>query len=105
MFIDMCSRSAPKPACISEHTERATARAAASAGHKPWPGKRSCRVSQIASESHTRRLPSCSAGTLPEGEEAASSAVDSGRYSGMRTSSKAMPAWRSSSQGRSDQDE
>jgi hypothetical protein len=105
MFIDMSRRSAPKPACISALTDRATERAAASAGHSCWSGKRSLTYSQIASESHTLMSPSCSAGTRPEGDQAASCAAESGRYSGMRTSSKGMPAWRSSSQGRMDQDE
>ncbi len=64
---DHAERSAANPECISALTARATARAAASDGHAAPPA-RSLRYSQIASESHTVRSPSTSAGTLRLGE-------------------------------------
>ncbi len=72
----MLPRRAPKPACISAHTERATARAEASSGQNPASGKRSARYSQIASESQTRRSPSCNTGTRPDGDSAESVSLE-----------------------------
>jgi len=42
---------------------------------------------------------------LHEGDQEASDAADSGSYSGMRTTETGMPVWRSTSQGRIDQDD
>ena len=68
MFIGMLARSSTKPACISAEIERAWARAATAAGHRPASGLRSFRYSAIASDSHTARPRCASAGTLPDGE-------------------------------------
>ena len=72
----MWVRSAPKPECISAATDRATARAARSAGHSLAAGTSSARYSLIASESQTVTsgwpgdvLAIESAGTLPVGEQ------------------------------------
>ena len=59
--------------------------------------------------SHTTRSPSTSAGTLPVGLTGPMVRLNSESASKLskrtRTSSNAMPAWRSSTQGRMDQDE
>jgi hypothetical protein len=94
---------------VDYETMRARARAAGSAGHRCLSGKRSARVSAMASESHTARLPSTRTGTLPAGLSASAPClkadVGSKSSKGSITSSKAMPAWRISTQGRMDQDE
>ena len=63
----------------------------------------------MASESQTAKPPSTSTGTLPAGVTPASVALkrEPGAKESKRTitSSKAMPAWRNSTQGRMDQDE
>ena len=109
MFIGKWLRSAPKPECISAQTLRARARAFASCGQRCFSGKLSARYSAIASVSHTARSPSISTGTRPAGVTPASSVLnfDSGVNASKRilTSSNAMPACFSSTQGRIDQDE
>ena len=103
MFMHMCWRRWGKPECISAEIERARARSAASAGHSA--GLRSARYSRMASESQTCRSPSTRQGTLPAGEYRSSSRLDSGRYSGMRSSRNSMPSAFIASHARSDQDE
>ena len=103
-------RSAPKPACISAQTLRARARAFGSAGHRPACGNFSARYSAIASVSQTTKpSSSISTGTLPAGVCRASACwnFESAARLSKRiiTSSKGMPAWRISTQGRSDHDE
>jgi len=56
------------PECISALIERALARARVSAGQSRFSGCFSARYSQIASESHTVKLPSTNTGTRPAGE-------------------------------------
>ncbi|MNL03908.1 hypothetical protein D3C87_1244570 [compost metagenome] len=104
-FIGSWLRTLAKPECISAQTERASARAAGSAGQRAFSGKRSARYSEIDRESQTVMSPSTSVGTLPAGEYWAICAAKPGVPSRTGISSNAMPAWRSSSQGRSDQDE
>ena len=106
-FMLMWVRSWAKPECISADTERASARAARSCGQSP--GCDSARYSRMASESQTRSSPpapgSTRQGTLPAGLNARMRCRDSGWYSGMRTSSKAMPATFIAIQGRRDHEE
>ncbi len=96
-------RRVAKPECISAAAQRDQARAASSAGHSP--GCRSARYSAIASESHTTVSPSRRQGTLPEGENERNAAKFEPRPNGRMCSVNAMPRARSSTQGRSDQDE
>jgi len=105
MFIGISVRRARKPECISAATERATARQAASAGHRGASGWRSARVSAMANESHTVTPSTFSAGTMPEGECSAMAALVVSSWSGITTSSNATPARRRASQPRIDQDE
>ena len=67
MHIVISLRSALIPECISAATQRAQARARASAGH--MPGCRSARYSAMASESQTTQPSSCSTGTRAVGEK------------------------------------
>lgn len=79
------------------------ARAPTSSGQSP--GWRSARYSQMASESQTTS-PSCSRhGTRPAGSRAKRSALPASAWSETRCSVKGRPASRSTSQGRSDQEE
>ena len=105
MFIGMLLRRSMKPACISVEIERAWARAATAAGHRPASGLRSLRYSAIASDSHTARPRCSSTGTRPEGECLRIAACVSGRSSGITISSNSMPAILAISQPRSDHDE
>ena len=109
MFIGHALRSAPKPECISAQMLRARARDLASAGHSACCGNFSARYSQIASESHTAKPSSTSTGTFPVGlsERRLSLNVDSGPNESKRTmtSSNAIPACLSRTQGRIDHDE
>ena len=109
MFIGQCVRRAVKPACISAQMLRARARAAGSAGQRCLSGKRSARVSAMARESQTARPPSTSTGTLPTGFRGSTWRLNSELAAmsskGTMISSKAMPDWRISTQGRIDQDE
>lgn len=102
-------RSAEKPLCISAQTLRARARAAGSAGHSALSGCLSATYSAMARVSHTARSPSTSTGTLPVGVTAWIFCLNCEPSSKLSkrsgTSSNAMPAWRSSTQGRMDQEE
>ena len=105
MFIGILSRSSGKPACISVEIERAWARAATAAGHRPASGLRSLRYSPIASDSHTASPRCSSTGTRPEGECLRIVGCVSGRSSGTTISSNSMPAALAISQPRSDHEE
>jgi len=109
MFCVQCWRRAPKPACISAQTLRARARAAVSAGQSCFSGYCSDTYSAIASVSQMTRSPSCSTGTLPAGLRPVMVCLNcelaSKESKRTRTSSKGMPAWRMSTQGRMDQEE
>ncbi len=98
-------RSAANPACISAATPRATARAVGSAGHSWAWGNRSATYSPIAKLSHTTMSPWWRHGTRPDGEWRRIFSGVSGWRSGIRISSNATPAWRRTSQARSDHDE
>ena len=67
MFIEQCSRSAAKPACISAQSERARARWRTSRGQSALSGNFSARYSAMASVSHTAKPSSTSTGTRPAG--------------------------------------
>jgi hypothetical protein len=101
----MCRRSSPKPECISALMERATRRAAMSAGHSCFSGYRSATVSQMASESHTGSSLIHSTGTLPVGDQGPTPATFPSSVNLSCTSANGMPACLSSTQGRIDQDE
>ena len=109
MFMGQALRSPANPLCISAHTLRARARAARSAGHSCFSGKRSDRYSAMASESQTISPSSSRSGTLPVGLTASMVCLNSdpGAKLSKRTmtSSKAMPVPRISTQGRMDQEE
>ena len=109
MFIGQAERSAWKPACMRAQALRARARARASEGHRPYCGKRSARYSAMARVSGTTRSPSISTGTVPAGltGRIVRLKLDSGPKPSKRTitSSKSMPAWRISTQGRIDHEE
>ena len=105
MFIGMLLRSSWKPACISVEIDRACARAATAAGHRPASGLRSFRYSPIASDSHTASPRCSSTGTRPDGECLRIAEAVSGRSRGMTISSNSMPAALAISQPRSDHDE
>ena len=109
MFMGQWLRRAVKPLCISAHTLRARARAFASAGHSCLSGQVSATYSAMASVSHTTRSPSTSTGTLAVGLTAPMVRLNSDCASKLskrtRTSSNAMPACLSSTQGRMDQEE
>ena len=109
MFIGQWLRRAVKPACISAHRLRARARCIGSRGHSRNSGCKSASVSAIASVSHTGWPSTRSTGTLPTGECCASARwkAESGAKLSKRSliSSKAMPKWRISTQGRIDHDE
>ena len=109
MFIGQWLRSWPKPLCISAQMLRARARAAIERGHRPCSGKRSARYSAMASVSQTSKSPSCSSGTLPVGLRVSMRRrkAEPGSKESKRTitSSNAMPACLSSTQGRIDQEE
>ena len=101
----MWLRSAVKPACISWATARAAARASRSSGQRPASGNSSLAYSMIARVSQTVRSPCSRTGTRPDGETAAMASFQFSPQSRSSRSSKGIPAWRSASQGRSDQDE
>ena len=109
MFIGQALRRPVKPLCISAQMLRARARAVRSAGQSCFSGNCSATYSAIARVSQTVRSPSTSTGTLPTGETA--SMVLRKPLPGAKlskrtmTSSKSMPAWRSSTQGRMDHEE
>ena len=109
MFCGQWLRRAENPACISAQTLRARARAAWSAGQSCFSGNCSARYSAIASVSQMTRSPSVSTGTLPAGLRPLMACLNwelaSKESKRTRTSSNGMPAWRSSTQGRMDQDE
>ena len=92
-----------------EHRLRARARCCASRGHSACCGKRSARYSAMASVSHTAKSPSVSTGTLPAGamppRRRLKSESPENESKRSCTSSNAMPACLSSTQGRMDQDE
>ena len=98
----MSSRSARNELCISAAIERAQARVAASAGQSP--GCRSARYSAIAIESHTTVLPSCSAGTQPDGENERLAGLRLPSTSRTGTSRNGAPASFIANQPRSDQE-
>ena len=109
MFIGQALRSAVKPPCISAQMLRALARAALSLGHSCLSGNCSAAYSAIARLSQTLMSPSRSSGTVPVGLMAVIVRLNSDWLSkpSKRTnfSSKGMPAWRSSTQARMDQEE
>src|SRR5258708_4884455 len=104
-FIGIWLRTLVNPECISALTLRAWARAAASGGQSCFFGCFSARYSQIASESQTVRLSSCSTGTLPAAEYCRIFCLAPLSYRDTRISSKPMPACLISSHGRNDHDE
>ncbi len=110
MFIGQCARNAPKPACISAHSERARARAFGAVGHSASAEYFSARYSAIARVSHTAKpSSSTSTGTRAAGVTRCSSRLK--RDSGVKASnsscfsSNSMPVWRISTHGRMDHDE
>ena len=96
-------RRAEKPLCISAQADRASARAARSAGHKA--GWLSARYSAMASESQIVTPSAIRTGTLPEGDQGRIRSAVSACRSGITTSSNGRRSCLSSSQGRSDQEE
>ncbi|CFP58159.1 Uncharacterised protein [Bordetella pertussis] len=105
IFMGMVWRKAPNPLCICAASDRARARARRSAGHSCASGWRSATYSQMASESQTAKSPSSNTGTRPAGVMACSRCVKASVSRPSFCSSNGMPAWRSASQARRDQDE
>src|SRR6266571_5286289 len=104
-FIDRFWRNAGKPECISAQTDRAVARATASAGHPRTLGCVSARYSRIASESQTQVSPSISTGTFPDGEYLSSRSLEPAWYKRTRTAAKAIACRSMNNHGRRDQEE
>ena len=110
MFIGHRLRKRPKPLCMAAARARARARAWGWSGHTPAVGKSSATRSVMASESQVvKPSASMSSGTLATGLSWPAAVLkrepawkESKRS---RRSSKGMPSWRSSTQGRIDQDE
>ena len=109
MFIGQCVRSAPKPECISAQMLRARARACGSCGQSCLAGNFSAAYSAIANVSQTAKPSSTSTGTRPPGLTALTVflKLESASNASKRTmtSWNSMPACRSSTQGRMDQEE
>ena len=99
----------PDDAAKAEAVLRAAARAALSLGHSAFSGNCSATYSAMAKLSQTVVSPSRNSGTVPVGLTAVMVRLNSDWLSKLskRTycSSKGMPAWRSSTQARMDQEE